>query len=89
MGHVTSCRFPFAINSVRSSTLHVPRHVETARQAMGPDVWRRWMSPRRELTLTLILWHATIKGMDLDRLVVDISKSWQHAAFRTDGLMPK
>ena len=64
------------------------RHVDAAKRQMGAETWSRWVSPRQELTLTVLFWRAKVSDMDIEKLCVDLSKCLDHGAFRDDGFMP-
>ncbi|CAE7772119.1 CHT1 [Symbiodinium sp. CCMP2456] len=55
---------------------------------MGVEVWERLVSPRQEITLTLIFWQARINDWDPDSVYVDLAKSYERAAWRYDGYLP-
>ena len=55
---------------------------------MGVEVWERLVSPRQEITLTLIYWQVKINEWDTDHLYVDLAKSFERMAWRADGFIP-
>ena len=66
----------------------IQRFVQTAKNKMGDEQWRRRVSPRQEITLTLIYWMAVVEDRDLEMMAVDLAKSYEHGAYRYDGLLP-
>ena len=53
--------------------------------------WPKWeaeIRPRERAIVDLVYWTAVQKSANLDKLVVDLAKSYDRKAWRDDGFLP-
>ena len=71
-----------------TSRIHFPRCLNEAKGVAGLRMWKRMFTPRQEIVLVLTYWTAKLKQLDTSKLIVDLSKSFEHGAYRADGMLP-
>ena len=51
-------------------------------------MWRRTVTKRQEVMLVVVFWKARSLEWNTSKLVIDLAKSFERAAYRADGLLP-